>query len=386
MNGFSDAGYATDEPPPPDSEADYGPIAPGWAAQPEGRDPNALPVVYYDEIKGAPDVNDFVEGLLIEQSAAVIYGESNSGKTFFATDLALHVATGRTWNGREITQGAVVYVILEGGQGFNNRIEAWRREIGGDIHATFAAIPSAINLLTPESDTPRLIHAIREVAARLGMPVRLVVIDTLSRALAGGNENAPDDMGALVMNMDRIRSATGAAVMFIHHSGKDAAKGARGHSLLRAAIDTEIEVVDAETMRVATVVKQRELERSGEFRFTLRVVEIATNRRGKPVTSCVVEQPDTTIQPGKRNTTLSGHASAAMKVLAEMMAELSPTAQPHVSARKWRERFYNTAMPDADPDTKQKAFRRGADKLIELNLIRLNDGRVWPTNHERATE
>ena len=30
--------------------------------------------------------------------------------------------------------------------------------------------------------------------------------------------------------------------MLVHHTGKDTAKGARGHSLLRAATDTEIEV------------------------------------------------------------------------------------------------------------------------------------------------
>jgi RecA-family ATPase len=58
-----------------------------------------------------------------------------------------------------------------------------------------------------------------------------VVIDTLSRALAGGNENAPDDMGALVINTDKVRQLTGAALIYIHHSGKDAALGARGHSL-----------------------------------------------------------------------------------------------------------------------------------------------------------
>ena len=31
------------------------------------------------------------------------------------------------------------------------------------------------------------------------------------------------------------------AVLLVHHTGKDAAKGARGHSSLRAAIDTEID-------------------------------------------------------------------------------------------------------------------------------------------------
>jgi hypothetical protein len=73
-------------------------------------------------------------------------------------------------------------------------------------------------------------------------PIRLVVVDTLSRAMAGGNENAPDDMSAFIRNIDRIRQETGAHVLIVHHCGKDAAKGARGHSCLRAATDTKIEL------------------------------------------------------------------------------------------------------------------------------------------------
>jgi RecA-family ATPase len=51
--------------------------------------------------------------------------------------------------------------------------------------------------------------------------------------MAGGNENAPDDMGALVRNIDRLRAETGAAVLLVHHTGKDTSRGARGHSLAR---------------------------------------------------------------------------------------------------------------------------------------------------------
>jgi RecA-family ATPase len=257
------------EPPPPAHEFDGYDAVPPWAeTQNTPHDPSALPIVYYDDIKGGQETDDFVEDLLVKQSAIILYGESNSTKTFFATDMALHIATGKPFFGREVTQGGVVYVILEGGQGFNNRIEAWRREKGEDTPASFAAIPHTVDLLHSDADTPRLIAAINTAAASFDMPVALVVIDTLSRAMAGGNENAPDDMGALVMNIDRIRIATKAAVLCVHHSGKDTAKGARGHSLLRAAVDTEIEVVTNDTTRTATVTKQRELERSGTFNYT----------------------------------------------------------------------------------------------------------------------
>ena len=78
-------------------------------------------------------------------------------------------------------------------------------------------------------------------------------------------------MGALVCNTDRVREATGAHVNYVHHTGKDTAKGSRGHSLLVAATDTEIEVarVNKESPSTARVTKQRDLPLEGEWAFNL---------------------------------------------------------------------------------------------------------------------
>jgi RecA-family ATPase len=70
-----------------------------------------------------------------------------------------------------------------------------------------------------------VIELVLHVAAQTGHPVALVIVDTLSRAMAGGNENSPEDMTAIVGNCDRIRAATGAHVCIVHHSGKDEARG-----------------------------------------------------------------------------------------------------------------------------------------------------------------
>jgi hypothetical protein len=91
-----------------------------------------------------------------------------------------------------------------------------------------------------------------------------------------------------------LRSLTGAHIAFIHHSGKDSAKGARGHSSLRAAVDTEIEIsrIDTSSPSSIKIVKQREMEMLDEMAFTLSRIELGTNQRGKPVTSCVVLPSD----------------------------------------------------------------------------------------------
>lgn len=362
-------------------------------AQPDTPDaPNdTFPLQWFNDISAELDALDFVQGVLIEASAAVVYGESNSGKTFWATNLALHVAAGIEWSGRRVEQGGVIYCVLEGGFGFRNRVAAWKAAhdtLEGPVH--FAAVQSAINLLDPAASTDMLIATIKAAAATIGMPVKLVVVDTLARALAGGNENAPEDMGALVMNMDRIRAETRAAVMFIHHSGKDVAKGARGHSSLRAAIDTEIEVVDNEgAVRVASVVKQRDLKKGDAFPFTLEIIEIGTNRHGEPVTTCLVKS-DAEAYAGASlpRHRLPQSQQRALEVLADLVAASgqaghagTPAGIPSVPEKWWRERFYERAMPGAEQKAKEKAFRRAADALLSSHLAGMSAGRVWVVRH-----
>ena len=344
---------------------------------PQAKGPAPLPVLRFEDIQPVLDTADFVQGLLIEAAAAVVYGESNAGKTFWATDLSLHVAAGMDWNGRRVEQGGVVYCVLEGGSGFRNRVSAWKRDRGmEDAVIPFASIPSKLDLLYPEADTPRLIAAIKAEGERMGCPIKLVVVDTLARAFAGGNENASEDMGMLVHNMDLIREETGACVLFIHHSGKDQAKGARGHSSLRAAIDTEIEVkaeVGTE-LKTATVVKQREMAKGDVFPFRLDVVELGKNRHGEAVTSCLVRPLDADDMPERRKP-LPPTAKEAFVALREALAKHGKTtvmqeipAGVHVvTLEQWRAEFYSRSTRDSQ-DSNKKAFQNGTRDLLKTGL------------------
>lgn len=361
-----------------------------------GMAPAGLPLVYFNDIQPSLDANDFVEGLLVRGSAVIVYGESNSGKTFWMTDLALHVAAGKEWNGRAVEQMGVVYCVLEGGMGFHNRIAAWRNEhLEPGQSIPFAAIPAVIDLLNPDADTRPLIEAIRAAEAALGVKVGLVIIDTVSRAMAGGDENSSEDMTSFVRNVDRIRAEVEACVAGIHHAGKDLSRGARGHSSLRAAVDTEIEIVaeedGASVSRRAVVVKQRELPKGSIFDFALRVVELGTNARGKPVTSCIVDNPGGEASAGAAlsHRRLSKHQQRALEVLADLVAEAgrggfagTPAGIPSIPEGWWRQRFYERAMPGEEQDTKKKAFGRAADALIASHLVGMSAGRVWVVSHK----
>lgn len=225
-----------------------------------------------------------IKGLLDQGAMTVLYGESNAGKTFVAMDIAYAIAKGVAWSGMRTTQFPVLYVAAEGGLGARKRAAALSAKHGACDAFSFLMHP--VNLLRADADLEPLIASIKASGLTFG----LVVVDTLSRVMAGGDENGSVDMGAMVKHLDRLRSATGAHIMVVHHSGKDRAKGARGHSLLRAATDTEIEIADREI----SVTKQRDLDGSFIKGFDLEVIELGRDADGDAITSCVIRllQPD----------------------------------------------------------------------------------------------
>lgn len=246
------------------------------------------------ELAGVNESLDFVEGLLGVGACSLGYGASNVRKSFWILDLAVSVATGRPFRDElEVDQGAVLFLALEGRGGMLNRLEALRRR-----ELITAETPLFVSFdhveLTGGTYGQRVAETCRKIEREEGVSFKLIIVDTLSRAMAGGDENSGRDMMIAVGEIDLIRGETGAHVFIVHHSGKDESRGARGSSTLRAAVDTEIEFSRPEggLITTARVTKQRDFQIGPPMPFSLEVVELGVDRRGNPITSCVVKHED----------------------------------------------------------------------------------------------
>ena len=181
--------------------------------------------------------NYLVKGIIPRTGIVVVWGPPKCGKSFWTFDLVMHIALGRVYRGHRVQQGAVVYAALEGGHGFRNRVEAWRRRrLNGHAErgVPFYLIDEPIDLV---ADCAELIREIRE---QLTTPPAVVIVDTLNRALIG-DENKSDDMAKFIRAVDMIRVAFGCAVIVIHHCGV-AGSRPRGHSSLTGADDAAIAI------------------------------------------------------------------------------------------------------------------------------------------------
>jgi hypothetical protein len=238
------------------------------------------------EFGSGPPVAWIVRGVLPKAELAVIYGESGSGKSFLALDLCAAITRGLVWRDKRTTPGRVVYVCAEGAGGFKSRLRAYAEKHSVSLAELPAVVADAPNLLE-QTDAAALYGAI----LKWGKP-DVIVIDTLSATTPGGNENSGEDMGRVLSHCKLLHRKTGALVVLIHHSGKDATKGARGWSGLRAAADAEIEVTRNGDFRAATITKLKDAGDFEQFSFKLNVVPLGNDADGEPVSSCVVEHID----------------------------------------------------------------------------------------------
>lgn len=260
-----------------------------WADPENNPDAMGVPFTWARDFPKAKPPRMIVGGVLEVGSLACMFGDSNTGKSTLALDMALRLSRGAPWRDRPTTKGIVFWLSLEAAAGTRRRVTAHCMKFGTDpAGLLFADVTTAVQFLQFE-DVQLLVNAIRIAEAQAGEKCALVVVDTLARAMAGGDENGTQDMGLLVKGCDLVRRETGATVLLVHHSGKDPTKGARGSGSLRAAIDTEIEVSGQANPRHAKVTKQRDLPSGDVFAFDLEPVTIGTDpETGEPFTACVV--------------------------------------------------------------------------------------------------
>jgi KaiC/GvpD/RAD55 family RecA-like ATPase len=188
-----------------------------------------------EDIDQAPDPRWLVHATLPETAITFVYGAPKTGKSFFALSLAMHIAADKTWFGKAVTQGPVIYIAAEGQAGLKKRIAAARKAYGIPDKIPLFVKPAAVKL----TDREAVLQFIRDVSEAVGMPA-MVVVDTFSRSVTGSDENSAKEMTVAIEEAEAIKRAFGCNVCVVHHSGKDAGRGMRGSNSLPGASDCTI--------------------------------------------------------------------------------------------------------------------------------------------------
>lgn len=380
-------------------------FAPGWKP----------PAPHFEDVYLSSDFHDFNagpkeyvwDGLLALGEFSVVFGDPAAGKGNFVTTLGCAVAGGRPLFGRNAgwyKDGdwwpcGVLYFALERHEQVKRRVKAYERHHGAPYHIPFAVCQNQFDI-RDESTASSIIETLYEVHGDSRMRLdgepgvcnyqpdfNLIVIDTLSMALAGGNDSDPGDMAKAIHTIKQVIAETGVHVMVVHHSPVSGDNRMRGYGTLNAAIDVSIRVEDKKTHRVASVVKNSDTPDAPRYYFGLQSINVPHwygdkfgDRVGEPFDVPVPLLIEMDAPPAKER-------PAAKEPKGAKVARPSKSEQPVYDALAgfggpateddWRAAYDASPVDGVSASNHRVRFSRGKKDLAAKGLIRQGDDGKW---------
>lgn len=348
-----------------------------------------------------------VKGILPAKERTIVYGEPQSGKSFWTLDMALAVARGTSFFGHKVQQAGVIYCAFEGGKGFANRVNAYR--YGHDLQdedVPFVILTKDADLFGSPETVDALIAEIQHWQQtfhdELGQDVGLIVFDTVSACTPGMDENSGNDMGRFLAHGRTIAKSLNSALVFIHHVPKGG-QTPRGSGKLTGDLEAAIHVMfdprnavdeDGRQVRVARVSKQREGKSGTEFKFILKSVRVGADGDGDDVHSCMIADPGgAAVSGAQAGFKLSESEDEAFRALwaaikedgVEAPASLQlPAGVRVVRWAHWRNHFLkiDSAAAGDEDETKRaerikKRIERAGKSLLKFGIIGRDNPWIW---------
>ncbi|MBL8423288.1 MAG: AAA family ATPase [Candidatus Accumulibacter phosphatis] len=322
-----------------------------------------------------------VRGVLPLEGIAAIFGPSGSGKSFLVLDLLAAIAEGADWFGCRTKAAPVLYVALEGEAGIAQRVQAYQVK-HGPVDPSFRFLLQSLDIRNP-TDCADLVQAVRAAGWRDGV----LCLDTLNRAAPGMDENDSKSMGEAIAAATAIQAELGGVVLLVHHTGKDAARGLRGHSSLHAALDAAVEVTRTDDRREWKIAKSKDGEDGEAHPFRLDVVQIGEDEDDEPVTSCVVV-PDENAEDAVRRVKLpsGGNQRIVWDGLQDMfkaagerrpagVPEELPIGRPVLRLEDAIAKLRSRLAVESDRQTERT--RQAITGLVTRGLLILREGWLW---------
>ena len=316
-----------------------------------------------------------VRGVLPAIGLAALYGPSASGKSFLAFDMAAAIAEGRRWFDIRIQAAPVVYVALEGEAGFKLRAQAWEAYTGRALPAAMKMVMQPFKLTEPQD--------VNDLAAVVPSGA-VVIVDTLNRAAPTADENGSADMGKILEAAKELQSRVGGLVTLIHHSGKDATKGLRGHSSLIAAMDAAIEVSRDGDRREWKVAKSKDGADGDAHPFRLEIETLGTDAYGDPITSCTVRVDGSDNDVKRVKVPQGGNQGLVYSAIRAMFKDGTcgkpgaPPLRPCIEL----EAAITRGASSLTCETHRRATRarEAITGLVARGVLGLNEGWLWTAN------
>lgn len=371
-------------------------------------------------LAGKPIEYDWlIKGLVERNGVFILAAEKQAGKSFVVMDMGMKIARGLQYGDRITRKGIVIHIACEDGKGVQMRAEGYRQAngISPDVDIPYIIMDREFTLMNDDV-IDKLIAQVKAWEDYYGMPVELIIIDTLSVATEGLNEIDGAEVGKVLARVNRLKDQTGAAICLVHHMNASGGR-VRGHTSIEANVSQVFEirplmtipqnrketpqpVLDGEGRHIRQIVltKNKNGINNLKWKIVLEVVKLGIDRDGDEITTCICARParHSNTDAQEDNTRLSNDQKIVFEALTAAQTDegidtphgsLAPpqikrcVPQAAFVARVRRTITFNAAEDEIEARNKElTAFlKRTTTALINAGYMgRDNDKRiVWAT-------
>jgi hypothetical protein len=373
--------------PPPLDERNPPPI--GNASQ-----PSLYKFEHWEDIGFDLDEEFLIDGILPRHGVGLLYGPSQSLKSFVAMHLGLSVAQGQSWAGRKAEPAPVLYIGAEGAAGLRKRkhgyVHAGRAPNSG---VNFSLLSAAPNLGTAEGDHAKLIASIEAS----GIAPKLLIIDTIAKVIGGADENGAG-MAQFLVNAQELAQHFAGFVLAVHHTGwnEEAKDRPRGWSGLPAALDVQIlsERKAGEMSATLTVQKLKDEPSGLRLEALMQPIALGTGKTGREISTLIIDEVTELTPQAKPQAPSASAIPKPLKLLFAVLEQalddygqeiqafgtdgvkVRAVAERHVR-KLYFERIAERAEKDEDPDKladrQRTAFKRAVKSALDARLLIAGD-------------
>ena len=333
------------------------------------KNPNGA--VFVEDADLDANINWLFDDVLAEECVAFLSGKSSTGKSAIMVHMALALAKGKPFFGRDVPNVGGTYIVAaEHGYAIPARIRAATND---SMAQPIAYNRTNTDLLDPGNHA-RLVEDIRKIKSemkeRYGVPLKLVFIDTFSRAFLVDDENSSAQITKAFVALADIAEQTGTTIVAVHHYGKDVRRGMRGSSAFRGHADYAIVVESKNNNRSLRLEKGRDAPEGPIGNFTLPTVAVGTKPNGKPILQVYVKEChdfSDLEQDGAPKV-----STRALRALHEAFADI--TSDQHEEIQSTEDSNAKRAVPISRLEERfierYRAQNQRAGKTLKLNSIK----------------
>jgi hypothetical protein len=307
-----------------------------------------------------------VKGLIAPFDVGAIIGAPGTGKSQLAPYLAYAVAQGRPVFGLRTKPGRVLYLAAEDMTGMRQRVHALRLDRGdardfglvdcGDMRSDMATRADLVDTVTATK-------------------YALVVVDTVSAAFAGMDENDSAGMGDVVALARKI-AATGAAVILVHHIAKNGDGTPRGHSVLNGTLDMCLSLAGLNDDKIVRgkLSKNRNGPCDLDIAFISKVIVLGQDEDGDDITAPIAcELPPMSAETPRRPK-LSPQEARGLAIMRELSA-----GGAGVSEQAWRDECENQRISTSEKASgRRKVVCAVLKQLLDNGAVRASGDMLIP--------